>query len=65
MQGSNKHLLWLLHWQVGSLPLAPPMYILMSQTVKNLPAMQENRICILDQEDLPEVGMATHSSILA
>ena len=40
------------------------MYTLMSQTVKNLPAMQEKRICILDQEDLPEVGMATHSSIL-
>ena len=23
-QGSNLHLLWLLHWQAGSLPLAPP-----------------------------------------
>ena len=23
-QGSNLHLLHLLHWQVGSLPLAPP-----------------------------------------
>ena len=24
IQGSNPHLLYLLHWQVGSLPLAPP-----------------------------------------
>ena len=23
-RGSNPHLLWLLHWQVGSLPLTPP-----------------------------------------
>ena len=25
-QGSNLHLLCLLHWQVGSLPLTPPIY---------------------------------------
>ena len=24
-QGSNPHLLGLLHWEMGSLPLAPPM----------------------------------------
>ena len=33
--------------------------------VKNLPAMQETRIQSLDQEDSLEMGMATHSSILA
>ena len=33
--------------------------------VKNLPTMQENRVQSLDQEDLLEKGMATHSSILA
>ena len=33
--------------------------------VKNLPAMQEIRVQSLDQEDLLEKGMATHSSILA
>ena len=26
-QGSNPHLLGLLHWQVGSVPLAPPRYL--------------------------------------
>ena len=33
--------------------------------VKNLPAMQETRVQSLGQEDPLEVGMATHSSILA
>ena len=33
--------------------------------VKNLPTMQENRVQSLDQEDLLEKGMATHSSIFA
>ena len=33
-------------------------------TVKRLPAMQETRVCFLDQEDPLEKGMATHSSIL-
>ena len=31
-QGSNPHLLYLLHWQVGSLPLAPPEKPNMSNT---------------------------------
>ena len=31
-QGSNPHLLFLLHWQVGSLPLAPPEKPNMSNT---------------------------------
>ena len=33
--------------------------------VKNLPAVQEIRVCSLGWEDLLEEGMATHSSILA
>ena len=37
----------------------------MAQTVKTLPAMQENRVQSLGQEDSLEKGMATHSSVLA
>ena len=37
----------------------------MAQKVKKLPAMQETRVRSLDQEDLLEKEMATHSSILA
>ena len=37
----------------------------MSQTVKNLPAMQETHVQSLDGEDPLEKGMATHSNILA
>ena len=37
----------------------------MSQTVKNLPAMQETWVQSLGGEDPLEKGMATHSSILA
>ena len=33
--------------------------------VKNLPAKQETWVRSLGWEDLPEKGMATHSSILA
>ena len=32
--------------------------------VKNLPAVQETQVPFLGQEDPPEKGMATHSSIL-
>ena len=35
-----------------------------TQTVKNLPAMQETQVRSLGQEDPLEKGMATHSSIL-
>ena len=38
---------------------------LVAQTVKNLPAMQEMWVQSLDQEDLLEKEMATHSSTLA
>ena len=37
---------------------------LVVQTAKNMPAMQ-TRVQSLDEEDPPEKGMATHSSILA
>ena len=36
-----------------------------TQTVKNLPAMQETQVQSLGQEDPLEKGIATHSSILA
>ena len=38
---------------------------LVSQTVRNLPAMQEIQVLSLGWENLLEKGMATHSSILA
>ena len=38
---------------------------LVTQVVENLPAMRETWVQSLDQEDLLEKGMATHSSILA
>jgi len=38
---------------------------LVAQTVKNLPAMQENRVHSLGWEDPLEKGKATHFSILA
>ena len=38
---------------------------LVTQMVKNLPAMQEIPVRSLGREDLLEKGMATHSSILA
>ena len=37
----------------------------MTQTVKNLPTMQETQVQSLGQEDPLEKEMATHSSILA
>ena len=36
----------------------------MTQTVKNLPAMQETKVRSLDWEGPMEKGIATHSSIL-
>ena len=38
---------------------------LVAQTVKNLPAIQETQVQSLGQEDPPEEGVATQSSILA
>ena len=37
---------------------------LVTQTVKNLPSIQETQVQFLGQEDPLEKGMATHSSIL-
>ena len=37
----------------------------MAQSVKNLPAVQENWVPSLDLEEPLEKGMPTHSSILA
>ena len=37
----------------------------MVQAVMNLPAVQETQVRSLGQEDPLEMGMATHSSILA
>ena len=60
--------LWL--WKfVYTYPLPCKNYLywasLVTQMVKNLPAMQETWIQSLDQEDPLEEGMATYSSILA
>ena len=33
--------------------------------IENFPAMQETKVQILGQEDLPEKGTAAHSSIVA
>ena len=41
------------------------MTSLVAQMVKNLPAMRETLVQSLGQEDSPEKGKATHSSILA
>ena len=38
---------------------------LITQSVKNLPAVQETWVQFLGREDPLEEGMATHSSILA
>ena len=48
-------------------PMDAPMkpWSLMTQTVKNLPTMQETGVRSLGREDPLEKGMATHSSILA
>ena len=40
-------------------------YLLVAQTVKHLPAMQETQLQSLGQKDPLEKEMATHSSILA
>ena len=54
---------WRVWWitDVGVNPRAS----FMAQTVKNLPAIQENRVWSLGWEDPLKEGMATHSSILA
>ena len=53
-------------WASNSVPSleSPSGASLVAHMVKNLPAMQENWVRSLDQEDPLEKGMATHSSIL-
>ena len=45
--------------------MSPALTCRFSQTIKNLPAMQETPVQSLGQEDLLEKGMAPYSSILA
>ena len=53
-----------IHALKGYLIRAFPMCNLMSQMVKNLPAVQETRVPSLDREEPWGKGMATYSSIL-
>ena len=55
--------LFLLHWQVDSLPLNYQDFPIGS-VVKNLSAMQEMQLPSLGLEDPLKKEMATHSSIL-
>ena len=63
--GLNPHLLCLLHWQAGSLPLAPPGTEKYTYIQNNLPAMQKIQVRSLGWEDPLEKRTATHSSVLA
>ena len=56
--GSNPHLPCLLHWQAVLYHLG----VLISQLVKNPPAVQETPVRFLCQEDQLKKGWATHSS---
>ena len=51
------------HTRLSIIPVIHVVASLVAQTVKNLPAMQETWIQSLGQEEPPEKGMATHSSI--
>jgi len=63
IQGSNPHLLLLLHWQAGSLPPVSSRASLVVQMVKNLPVMQETRVQFLGQEDPLDERMVIHSPV--
>ena len=45
--------------------IKPKSFSLVTQMVKNLPAMQETQVPALGQEGPLEKGTATHSSVLA
>ena len=51
--------------KVGLGTIFSPLASLVSQMLKNLPAMQETWVGSLGGEDTLEKGMVTHSSILA
>ena len=40
------------------------LFVLVTETVKNLPAMQETWVRSMDQEDPLEKGMVTHSRVV-
>ena len=46
-------------------PICRPVIEMLAQIVKNLPTMWKTWVQSLGWEDLPEKGMATHSSIFA
>ena len=52
-------------WRRVRLPTPLFMGFLVSQTIKNLPAMWKTRVRSLGREDTLEKEVATHSSILA
>ena len=56
---------WPAFWGIPRVHAFCLLGCLVAQTVKNLPAAQENRVQPLVQEDPLEKEMATHSSILA
>ena len=66
---NKQHLLEPCHFPAGAynsgLPYNPRASLMMAQTVKNLPTMQETLVWSPCWEDPLEKGMATHSSILA
>ena len=49
-------------WNIG---LKTQAGSLVAQKVKNLPTLQETRVCSLGQEDSLEKGMVTYSNIFA
>ena len=67
MQSSSRDVPQFIHLCIlGNNPLFnTKLASLVAQTVKNLPAMQENWVQVLGREDPLEEEMATHSSILA
>ena len=53
IQGSNPHVLNFLHWQVGSLPLAPPGKHRMWQSPYLNPCSPASVLCIMTQLGMP------------
>ena len=56
---------WSGHCQESSVHPSRRFSVLITQLVKNPPAMQETPVQVLGREDPLEKGKATHSSILA
>ena len=64
-QGSRQEKVYLEQGLLLNASTPPKGLTLISQTVKNLPTMQETQVQSLGREDPLEKGMVTHSSILA